>query len=148
LEAVERAVRIVGAGELISALPDGYQTLIMGDLGGRGIQLSPGQCQLLALARALVRNPEILIFDEASSALDSASESAFRAALRAETTARRPVILTVAQRLAAAREADRVIVLDRGRIVEMGSPDELMRAGGRFAAMLELESAGWNWHKS
>jgi ATP-binding cassette subfamily B protein len=147
LEAVERAVRIAGADDLILALPEGYETAINNGSGG-GVQLSAGQRQLLSLARALVWDPGILIFDEATSAIDSASEAGFRAALHAETARHQRAILTVAHRLSTAREADRVIVLENGRILEMGSPEELIRAGGRFAALLELEAAGWDWHNN
>lgn len=145
LEAVEHAVRIAGAEQLIQALPDGLQTPINNG-SGSGVQLSSGQRQLLSLARALVWDPPILIFDEATSAIDSAGEAAFREALHAETTRRQRAILTVAHRLSTARQADRVIVLENGRIMEMGSPEELIRKGGRFAALLELEAAGWDWH--
>jgi ATP-binding cassette subfamily B protein len=109
------------------------------------VQLSSGQRQLLSLARALVWNPCVLLFDEATSAIDSASEAAFRQALERESALHRRAILTVAHRLSTARAADRVIVLENGRILEMGTPDELIRKGGRFAALLELEAAGWDW---
>ena len=92
---------------------------------------------MLALTRALVWDPAVLLLDEATAAVDSASESAFRAALRA--------VLTVAHRLATAQEADRVLVMDAGQVVEEGPPEELIRRGGRFAALLELEAAGWDW---
>jgi ATP-binding cassette subfamily B protein len=147
LEAVERAVCIAGADDLILALPEGYETAINNG-SGAGVQLSAGQRQLLSLARALVWDPGILIFDEATSAIDSASEAGFRAALHAETARHQRAILTVAHRLSTAREADRVIVLENGRILEMGAPEELIRAGGRFAALLELEAAGWDWHNN
>lgn len=143
-EAVERAVRIAGAESLIQSLPAGYETPISTG-SGSGVQLSSGQRQLLSLARALVWDPSVLLFDEATSAVDSASEAAFREALKAETSRHQRAILTVAHRLSTAREADRVIVLENGRIIEMGTPQELIRKGGRFAALLELESAGWDW---
>lgn len=144
LEDVERAVRIAGADELIRALPQGYSTVISSG-SGSGVQLSSGQRQLLSLARALVWNPDILLFDEATSAIDSASEAAFRAALVSEAGRRQRAILTVAHRLSTARAADRVIVLEHGCIQEMGTPEELIRKGGHFAALLELEDAGWDW---
>jgi ATP-binding cassette subfamily B multidrug efflux pump len=145
--AVERAIRIAGAEALIDALPNGYETPINNGSGG-GVQLSFGQRQLLSLARALVWDPQVLLFDEATSAIDSASEAAFREALQVETSRHQRAILTVAHRLSTAREADRVIVLENGRILEMGTPEELVRKGGRFAALLELEAAGWDWHAS
>ena len=144
LDAVESAARTAGADAFIRSLPKGYNTLINSGSGG-GVQLSSGQRQLLSLARALVWNPSVLLFDEATSAIDSASEAAFRQALEQESVLHRRAILTVAHRLSTARAADRVIVLDHGRILEMGAPDDLIRKGGRFAALLELEAAGWDW---
>ena len=100
---------------------------------------------MLALARALVWDPAVLLLDEATAAVDSASEAAFRAALCTAVLGRGRAVLTVAHRLAAAQEADRVLVLEAGQIVEGGPPEELIRRGGRFAALLELEAAGWDW---
>ncbi|MDQ3828233.1 MAG: ABC transporter ATP-binding protein/permease [Candidatus Tectomicrobia bacterium] len=139
-EAVQRAAVIAGADAFIRALPEGYDTLL-----GEGVQLSAGQRQLLALTRALVWDPAVLLLDEATAAVDSASESAFRAALRAAVMGCGRAVLTVAHRLATAQEADRVLVMDAGQIVEEGPPEELIRRGGRFAALLELEAAGWDW---
>jgi ATP-binding cassette subfamily B multidrug efflux pump len=85
------------------------------------------------------------LLDEATAAIDSASEAAFRAALHTAIIGRSRTVLTVAHRLATAQEADRVLVLDAGQIVEEGPPEELIRRGGRFAALLELEAAGWDW---
>ena len=144
-EDVEHAVRIAGAEALILALPNGYETPINNG-SGSGVQLSSGQRQLLSLARALVWNPMVLLFDEATSAIDSASEVAFREALKGESSRHQRAILMVAHRLSTAREADRVIVLENGHILEMGTPAALIRKGGRFAALLELEAAGWDWH--
>jgi ATP-binding cassette subfamily B protein len=112
---------------------------------GVGLQLSAGQRQLLALTRALVWDPAVLLLDEATAAIDSASEAAFRAALQAVVTQDGRAVLTVAHRLATAQEADRVLVMEAGQIVEAGPPAELIRRGGRFAALLELEAAGWEW---
>ena len=140
-EAVVNAALTAGADDFIRSLPQGYETQI----NSGGVQLSSGQRQLLSLARALVWNPKVLLFDEATSAIDSASEAAFRRALEQESAQHRRAILTVAHRLSTAVAADRVIVLERGHILEMGAPDELIRKGGRFAALLELESAGWDW---
>ncbi|MCL4241990.1 MAG: ABC transporter ATP-binding protein/permease [Dehalococcoidia bacterium] len=139
------AARISGADAFIRALPDGYQTRLRGSGGGKGVRLSAGQEQLLSLARALVRRPAVLLFDEATSAVDGASEAALREALREEVMPSGTAVLTVAHRLATAREADRVIVIDHGRIIEEGPPAELVSRGGRFAALLELEAAGWDW---
>jgi ATP-binding cassette subfamily B multidrug efflux pump len=139
-EAVQRAAAIAGADAFIEALPQGYETRL-----GSGVQLSAGERQLLALTRALVWDPAVLLLDEATAAVDSASEAAVRAALRAAVMGSGRAVLTVAHRLAAAQDADRVLVLEAGRIVEAGPPDELIRRRGRFAALLELEAAGWNW---
>jgi ATP-binding cassette subfamily B protein len=139
-EAVRRAAAIAGADAFIQALPQGYDTRL-----GEGVQLSAGQRQLLALTRALVWDPAVLLLDEATAAIDSASEAAVRAALRAVVTGSHRAVLTVAHRLATAQEADRVLVMEAGQIVEAGRPAELIRRGGQFAALLELEAAGWEW---
>jgi ATP-binding cassette subfamily B protein len=139
-DSVQRAAAIAGADAFIQALPQGYDTLL-----GVGLQLSAGQRQLLALTRALVWDPAVLLLDEATAAIDSASEAAFRAALQAVVTQDGRAVLTVAHRLATAQEADRVLVMEAGQIVEAGPPAELIRRGGRFAALLELEAAGWEW---
>jgi ATP-binding cassette subfamily B protein len=139
--AVERAAALTGAAEFIRALPQGYATPLANG-AGLGAQLSAGQRQLLALTRALVWDPPVLMLDEATALVDSATETAFRAALRADRTR---AALIIAHRLSTAREADRVIVLEAGRIVEAGTPDELIQRGGRFAALVELEAAGWDW---
>jgi ATP-binding cassette, subfamily B, multidrug efflux pump len=144
-EAVERAVAIAGAAFWIAALPQGYATPLSGTGRSAGAQLSAGQQQLLALARALIWNPTVLLLDEATAAIDSASDAALWAALRADAAGRNRAVLTVAHRLATARAADRVIVLEAGRIIEEGPPEDLLRGGGRFAALVELETAGWNW---
>lgn len=140
-QAVQRAAAIAGAAAFIEALPQGYDTLL-----GSGVQLSAGQRQLLALTRALVWDPAVLLLDEATAAVDSASEALFRAALRTAVSAHGRAVLTVAHRLATALEADRVLVLEAGVIVEAGAPEALLQQGGRFAALLELEAAGWSWH--
>ena len=139
-DAVQRAAAIAGADAFIQALPQGYDTLL-----GRGVQLSAGQRQLLALTRALVWDPAVLLLDEATAAIDSASEAAVRAAIREAVIGSGRAVLTVAHRLATAQDADRVLVMEAGQIVEEGPPEELISRGGRFAALLELEAAGWDW---
>ena len=139
-EAVQRAAAITGADTFIQALPEGYDTLL-----GSGIQLSAGQRQLLALTRALVWEPAVLLLDEATAAVDSVSEAAFRAVLQTAVLGCQRTVLTVAHRLATAQEADRVLLMEAGQIVEAGPPEALIRRGGRFAALLELETAGWAW---
>jgi ABC-type glutathione transport system ATPase component len=92
-----------------------------------------------------VWDPAVLLLDEATAAVDSASEAAVRAALRTAVIGCGRAVVTVAHRLATAQDADRVLVMEAGQIVEVGPPEELIRRGGRFAALLELEAAGWNW---
>ena len=142
---VYEATVIAGADAFIRALPHGYRTRLSGSVSGAGTTLSAGQRQLLALARALVHRPAVLLLDEATSAIDSASDAAFRTVLRERVLARGVAVLTVAHRLSSARDADRVIVLEKGRVVEAGPPIALAAGGGRFAAWLELEAAGWDW---
>lgn len=141
-DVILQAATITGADSFIQALPQAYDTVL-----GTGLQLSAGQRQLLALTRALVWQPAVLLLDEATAAVDSASEAAFRTALRTWATGGERAVLTVAHRLAVAREADRVLVMDAGQVVESGQPEDLIRHGGRFAALLELEAAGWEWQR-
>lgn len=142
--AVEAAAKATGAHPIIQALPQGYDTPLVG--GHAGPALSAGQRQLLMLTRALVHQPRVLLLDEATAAIDQTSDAAFRAALRSDAHDAQRAVLIVAHRLASAREADRVLVLEGGRIVEQGAPEDLIRRGGRFAALLALEAAGWDWH--
>ena len=147
-EPLERAARMAGVDRFVSALPAGYDTRLSGTGRGKGVQLSEGQQQLISLARALVWDPALLLLDEATAAVDNVSEAEFRAALRAALRGddgRQRAAITVAHRLSTAREADRVVVLEGGRVVEQGAPEDLIRQGGRFAALVELEAAGWDW---
>jgi len=150
-ERVERAAEMATVDRFVSLLPQGYDTLLSGMGRGEGVQLSEGQQQLLSLARALVWDPAVLLLDEATAAVDNASEAEFQAALRAamqNDAGRQRAVVTVAHRLSTARKADRVVVLEKGRIVEEGPPEELVRRGGRFAALVELEAAGWDWRRA
>lgn len=126
-ERLRAALRDANAAEFVDALPDGWDTVV----GERGARLSGGQRQRLAIARALVRDPRILLLDEATSALDPESEELVKEALnrlmRGRTT------LVVAHRLSTIRQADRIVVLEHGEVVEIGSHDDLVAAGGRYA---------------
>ncbi|MGO2846493.1 MAG: ABC transporter ATP-binding protein, partial [Microbacterium gubbeenense] len=124
---IRQALVDANAAEFIDALPDGWDTLV----GERGARLSGGQRQRLAIARALVRDPRILLLDEATSALDPESEALVKGALDRLMTGRTTLI--VAHRLSTIRRADRIIVLERGEVVEQGAHDDLLRAGGRYA---------------
>ena len=127
------AATLAGAHEFILELPEGYDTLI----GERGSTVSGGQRQRIAIARALVTDPRILIFDEATSALDYESERIIQDNMR-EIAKGRTVII-IAHRLSTVRLADRIVTIERGRIVEDGTHDELIRKGGRYAALYRLQ---------
>ena len=142
---ISNALALAQLNPLLESLPEGDQTLMAGSGGGSGARLSAGERQLIALARALAGRPRVIILDEATAAIDAAGEAAIRDALQASSRVGGISVFTVAHRLATARQADRVFVMEQGRIVEEGSPAELLRAGGRFAALVELEEAGWDW---
>lgn len=127
---VRAAARLAQADEFIQQLPNGFETVV----GERGMLLSGGQRQRLSIARALLRNPAVLILDEPTSALDYESEQLIQTAL--DTLAKGRTVITIAHRLSTIRSADRVIVLDGGRIVEQGSFAELWAHGGYFRRML------------
>jgi subfamily B ATP-binding cassette protein HlyB/CyaB len=134
LEQVIAAAKLAGAHDFILGLPHGYDTPIE----ERGTNLSGGQRQRLAIARALVTGPRILILDEATSALDAESEEIIQANLKAMTQGR--TVLIIAHRLSAVRQCDRIIALEKGRIVEYGTHDELLRRGGRYADLHNRQS--------
>lgn len=142
-EALLGALSLAGADGFVAALPQGLDTELSDQGGGSGVQLSGGQRQLLALARALAGNPLLLLLDEATASVDSATEESFRRALRAHIETRGGAVLTIAHRLATALEADEVIVLRDGRVAEQGPPQELLASGGLLASLWELEQAGW-----
>jgi ATP-binding cassette subfamily B protein len=132
---VERAAELAGAAGFIADLPDGYDTL----LGERGFSLSGGQRQRVAIARAILADPAVLVLDDATSAVDATKEHEIRAALTTVMSGR--TTLVIAHRPATIALADRVAVLDRGRIVEQGTHAELLRSSLRYRALLALEDA-------
>ena len=128
-EEIEAAAQAVGAHDMIMALPNGYEH----EVGERGRNLSAGQRQLIALARAELADPDILLLDEATAALDLASEAAVNAAT--DTLAAQRTTIVVAHRLTTAARADRIIVMDRGKVAEIGSHDELLERDGVYAGL-------------
>lgn len=131
LEAVERAAQLSNALEFIREMPQGFDTV----LGDRGVRLSGGQRQRIAIARALLRDPEILILDEATSALDSVSEQLIQASI--ESLSKGRTVIAIAHRLSTISNADKIVVLEQGEIVEQGSYEELLRQRGKL----------WNYHQ-
>jgi len=127
------AARAAYAHDFISALPDGYASF----LGERGVRLSGGQRQRIAIARAMLKNPPLLLLDEATSALDAESERMVQAAL--EAAMRNRTTLVIAHRLATVQRADRIVVLDAGRIVETGKHAELVARGGLYARLAAMQ---------
>jgi ATP-binding cassette subfamily B protein len=132
-EELERAARLAQAHDFIAALPEGYATL----LGERGARLSGGERQRLAIARAILKDPPILLMDEATSALDARTEARLQEALEAVMRGR--TVFIIAHRLSTIRKVDRVLVLDRGRLVEQGTYEELVAKGGAFAALVRAQ---------
>ena len=134
IERVIAAAELAGAHEFILEMPEAYDTII----GERGTSLSGGQRQRIAIARALVMDPRVLIFDEATSALDYQSERVIQANMRQIAEGR--TVFIIAHRLSTVRHTDRILTIDRGRLVEDGSHDELVRTGGRYANLHRLQA--------
>ncbi|MFW6074627.1 MAG: ABC transporter ATP-binding protein [Chloroflexota bacterium] len=132
-EEVERAARLAGAHEFILEQPEGYQTL----LGERGVSLSGGHKQRVSIARALCSDPRILILDDATSSVDTETEYAIQQELRGAMVGRTTFV--IAQRLISLKDADEIIVLDRGEIIERGTHDELVARGGLYARVYDLQ---------
>jgi len=134
-EDVERAARLAMAHEFIQSLEKGYETI----LGERGYRLSGGQRQRIAIARALVRDPGTLILDEATSSLDSESERSIGRAM--EGIRRERTLLVIAHRLSTVRNADQIIVVEEGSVVQRGTHEELLKAGGRYADLWAIQTS-------
>jgi subfamily B ATP-binding cassette protein HlyB/CyaB len=134
IERVMEAAKLAGAHEFVLEMPEGYDTIV----GERGASLSGGQRQRIAIARALVTNPRILVLDEATSALDYESERIIQDNMK--TIAAGRTVLIVAHRLSTVRRTDRIIAIERGRIVEDGSHDDLIRKDGRYAHLHYLQA--------
>ena len=127
-EEIEAAADAARIHHVIAALPDGYDTVV----GERGYRFSGGEKQRMAIARTVLRNPPILVLDEATSSLDTETERLVQEAL--DRLAEGRTTIAIAHRLSTVRDADQIVVLDHGRIVERGRHDDLILAGGRYAA--------------
>ncbi len=133
-DAIARAAALAEASGFIEALPQGYDTVV----GERGQRLSGGQRQRIALARAILKNPPVLILDEATAAVDNETEAAIQRSLELITAER--TTLVIAHRLSTVRHADRIVVMEHGRIVEQGCHDELLRRGGAYSRLWRVQA--------
>ena len=138
IETIIMATKLAGAHEFICELPEGYDTRV----GEHGTGLSGGQKQRIAIARALITNPRILIFDEATSALDYESEKIIQENMRKICEGR--TVLIIAHRLSAVRDANRILVMERGQIIEDGSHDQLLAKHGMYEHLYQLQFSGSN----
>jgi ATP-binding cassette subfamily B protein len=133
LEEVEKAAKLACAEEFIKNLPQGYDTL----LGERGILISVGQKQRIAIARAILRDSPILLLDEATSSLDAISENAIKTAI--DNVSGNKTIIVIAHRLSTVKNADRILFLEKGKIENEGSHRELMRTNKKYKKLAELQ---------
>jgi ATP-binding cassette subfamily B protein len=125
-EEIEHAAKIADAHDFITALPKGYESAV----GEGGNQLSTGQKQLVALARAIIANPRIFVMDEATSSVDTLTERSIQSAI--DRILRNRISFVIAHRLSTIKSASRILVIDAGRIIEDGSHEQLLRLGGRY----------------
>jgi ATP-binding cassette subfamily B protein len=132
-EEIEHAARAAQVHDLIAALPDGYDTLV----GERGYRFSGGEKQRIAIARTILRNPPVLVLDEATSALDNETERAVQQALDELTEGRTTIV--IAHRLSTIRDADQIVVLSNGEVVERGTHEALVELGGHYARLATRE---------
>ena len=134
VEEVLHAAQVANAHGFISKMPDAYDTM----LGERGIGLSGGEKQRVSIARAVLKNPGILIFDEATAAVDSETEHQIQGAIERLITGR--TTLMIAHRLSTLRKANKIVVVDKGEIIECGPPEELMAKKGKYYKLVQIQS--------
>lgn len=134
VEEVFHAAEVANAHEFIARLPDGYDAM----LGERGVGLSGGEKQRLSIARTVLMNPRMLIFDEATASVDSETESQIQGAIEALISGRTTIM--IAHRLSTLRKANKIVVLDKGKILEMGTPEELMAAKGKYYKLIQIQT--------
>jgi ATP-binding cassette subfamily B protein len=133
-EEVFAATDIANAHEFIARLPDGYDTM----LGERGVGLSGGERQRISIARAMLRNPKMLVFDEATASVDSETEHLIQEAIENLITGRTTIM--IAHRLSTLAKANKIVVVDNGSIIECGTPEELMALKGKYYKLVEIQS--------